>query len=105
MRETDIQRQILDYLKAIKVYAWRQNTMGVPLKGGGFRPASKTGVSDIIGVLSGGQALFIEVKQPKKDLTENQKQFKIEVERQGALHITAHSVEEVISGLKNWRMR
>lgn len=100
MKEVDIQRQILDYLRAIGIFCWRQNTMGVPLKNGGFRPASMTGVSDICGVIQGGRALFIEVKRPNKHLTESQKLFKINVESKGALFIEAHSVEEVIEGIK-----
>lgn len=56
---------------------------------------SRNGVSDIIGVLRGGRALFIEVKSKTGRLTPDQLLFKESVERFGALFIVARSVTDV----------
>jgi hypothetical protein len=53
------------------------------------------GSSDIIGVLPGGRALFIEVKQKAGRLTEPQKEFLARAHMSGALAFEARSVEEV----------
>ena len=98
MTETQIQKQILDYLKAIGVVAWRSNA------GRGRRnitPAPK-GSPDIIGFLVGGKFLGIEVKKPGEKLSEDQRKWHQYALNYGCTIIVAHSVEEVkeIGGIK-----
>ncbi len=102
MKEADIQRQILDYLRACRIFAWRNNTRTVFVAG---RPL-KFGIiggGDIIGILPGGRFLSIEVKTPKgttaKKRAEAQGQFKVAINECGGVAITAHSVEEVMEAL------
>jgi hypothetical protein len=70
---------------------------------GGFRRRNSTydrnGVSDIVGFLKGGRALFIEVKSKTGQLTDNQKLFRESCERFGALFILARSVSDVQAAL------
>ena len=99
LSEAQIQRQIMDYLNANpKVFAWRQNTGGVPLHdgSGGFRPAPFKGVSDIIGVMKpAGQVLAIEVKSQSGKLNAEQSHFLDSVRRAGGVAIVATSVDDV----------
>ena len=44
-------RDILKYLVGKGCYAYRTNTLPVPVRGGGHRPGSLTGVCDITGIL------------------------------------------------------
>ena len=103
MKETDIQRQILDFLKFCKVFAWRNNTRTVWVAG---RPIKYgiIGGGDIIGVLPGGRFLSIEVKSPKgqtaKKRAEAQEKFRDAINGAGGLAIVARSVEEVAEELK-----
>lgn len=70
---------------------------------GGFRRRNsaydRNGVSDIVGILKGGRALFIEVKSKTGQLTDNQKAFRESCERFGALFILARSVSDVQAAL------
>lgn len=62
-------------------------------------PYMRNGVSDIVGILKGGRALFIEVKSKTGQLTDNQKSFRESCERFGALFILARSVSDVQAAL------
>lgn len=99
MKESDIQRQILDYLRHRKVFAWRNNTRTVFVAG---RPL-KFGIiggGDIIGIMPGGRFLSIEVKAPggntAKKRAEAQGQFKATINESGGVAITARNVEDVM---------
>ena len=102
MKEADIQRQILDYLRVQHIFAWRNNTRTVFVAG---RPL-KFGIpggGDIIGILPGGRFLSVEVKTPtgttQKKRAEAQWQFRRAINESGGLAIVARSVEEVIEAL------
>lgn len=105
--EKDIQKSILQYLDAIGVFAWRNNT------GGGFNTNpngkkyfikfSTKGAPDILGCLKGGAFLAIEVKRPGGVATKNQLEFLATVSRLGGLAFIATSVDEVEAKLKQWQ--
>jgi hypothetical protein len=92
--EKHIQQQILQYLEIRGIFHWRNNTGAVKTDERFFRFGLK-GSSDIIGVLPGGRALFIEVKRPSGRLTAPQKEFLGRASMAGALAFEAKSVEEV----------
>lgn len=99
MRETDIQKAILQYLAVKRVFAFRINTTGVwdpTLKI--FRKGSNTlrGVSDILGIYK-GKMLAIEVKQPKGKTSVEQDYFLSRVNENGGLGFVARSVDDVIA--------
>jgi hypothetical protein len=53
--ETAIVADVMKALHAMGLFAWRQNTLPVPIRSGsrvtGFRPALKRGISDILGII------------------------------------------------------
>lgn len=58
-KESDLQTQILNYLREKGVFCWKQNSSGV--RG---RKAPIRGIPDILGVLPDGRFLGVEVKKP-----------------------------------------
>lgn len=104
--ETQLVRTILDYLKALGILAWRNNTTGV------FDPARKVlrsftgrkGVSDILGVIPGdkfrpakshGVFLAVEVKSAKGRATPEQAEFLHDVRRVGGLGVLARCMDDL----------
>lgn len=101
--EHDIQTAILNYLgykgiKAIRVNAGRyaigegksrRMIMGAP-----------TGTPDIIGVIPGGRALYVEVKRPGGKPRPTQVDVMAEYKYLGALVCVATSVEELHETLR-----
>ena len=94
LSETEIQSLILDFLKAIKVRAWRNNTGSR----GGVRYGLCVGSSDIIGIFH-GLFLAIEVKIPGKTPTDDQWKFINDVISSGGIAFYACSVDEVRKAL------
>jgi hypothetical protein len=97
--EGQIVADILAYLKARRIYAWRQNTGAVKAHGRMVQ-YGKIGSSDILGILPGGRFLAIECKYGKADPTEAQRFFIEVINSQGGLAFVARSVEDVERGLK-----
>lgn len=111
--ESQIQKQILDYLKANGIFAWKATSTGVPIgTTGKFRKATVHGVPDIIGVLPReyglhddgsrryvGGLLGIEVKRPGQKPTAAQETFLRELQKRGAVAFVAHSLGDVIARL------
>ena len=106
--EKDIERSILQYLNSRgDVFVWKQNTVGVfdPVTKRFRRPNSPyiiKGISDIIGITSRGRFLAIEVKTPQRrlQLSPEQLNFIVEINRMGGIAFVATSVEEVKEFLK-----
>jgi len=94
--EFEIQRAILGYLKAKKIFAKRMEIRG--LHKGRKNPA--TGCPDIIGVLPNGRALMIEVKTKKGKLSEEQEDWLHASADAGALVVIATSLDDVINALE-----
>ena len=88
--ERDITMQIRNYLKFKKIFhfkAWQG-------------PMSTKGVPDIVGVLPGGTALYIEVKTEKGKLSDAQREFLTEAKLNGAMTIVARKLEDVSAIIK-----
>ncbi len=99
MKESDIQRQILEYLRYDRRVAlyWRQNTGAARYEKDGkerFIRFGTPGISDILGVLQDGRFFAIEVKMPKRKLTEIQANFINNVNRAGGVAFVATCVED-----------
>ncbi len=99
--ERDIQKSILEYLKLRGFYAWRNQTQGTWDAGKGIYRNAQTlkGVSDILGVLSGGRILAIEVKRPGGKLSLDQVEFLKKVQGLGGKAFVAYSLQDVIESL------
>lgn len=99
MKEMQIQRQILDYLKEVDGYFFRTNNIGVPLHGGGgYRPSPVKGLADILGVFK-GWFIAIEVKSAKGKVSADQAKFLTQIRNNGGHAIVARSVDTVIEYL------
>lgn len=99
MTESDIQRDILTYLKRRRIFHWRNN-VGGSYRNGRYVAYGVAGAGDIIGVLPGGKFLSIEVKAPGKDTTakkrkEAQAAFRDAINTAGGVAIVARSLDDV----------
>jgi hypothetical protein len=103
--EAQVQRAVLQVLSHHPRVAWaaRINT-------GVFRPARKDGstgfvragfkgCSDVIGQLTTGQFLAIEVKRPSGKTTPEQQAFLQQVAAHGGIALVARSADDVIAAL------
>ena len=100
LKESEIQRQILDWLTwQPDCFAFRTNNIGIPLKGGGFRPSPVRGLPDIIIILM-GWVIFVEVKTAKGIQSEAQKGFQTYIENAGGNYILVRSLEDLQTHLK-----
>jgi hypothetical protein len=95
--EAVVLRQVLDLLHLRGVFAWRNHTTGI------WDPARKVfranvglrGVSDVIGVLSGGRFLAVECKGPRGRLTDEQTVFLDNVVKAGGVALVIRDVKEL----------
>lgn len=102
--ETQIQKQILDYLKDCPyVHVWRSNAGQVQKN---VKLAPK-GCPDIIGYITEvplrpvwGHFIGFEVKQPGKLQTQDQQDWEADMDMAGALYFVVHSVEDVVDIIK-----
>lgn len=97
VREADIQRAILDWLRVNGIYAFRNNQQGVPLHDGSgrYRPSPTRGVADILGVIPGGRFLAVEVKGRRGKPTPQQAEFIARVNEKGGLAVVATCILDV----------
>lgn len=106
MKETDVQKEILNYLRDKGIFCWRVNNMGVPdprIRGGWRKQTgyNMPGMSDILGIWR-GKFIAIEVKAPGriKNVSDKQKEFMRKVNDEGGLAFVADSVK-IVSGILN----
>lgn len=84
----DTTKAILNYLYNLGILAWRQNTTGIPLPNGGFRPGSKKGVGDIVAVLPpSGRHCEIEIKSGRDKMRPEQIGQQKNVEAMGGIYL------------------
>jgi hypothetical protein len=106
IKETDIQKEILDWLTAQGIFCWRNNTQGTwdaalkMYRKPGGKHAMK-GVSDILGIMPSrypvlaGKILTIEVKKPGGKISEAQALFLGKVNSEGGVGFIAFSLQDV----------
>jgi len=95
MKEQDIQRSILDFLKWKKIFCWKNNTAGIYKKATGhYIPSGAVGSADIFAI-SKGTFYAIEVKTTTGKQSEKQKEFQENVEKAGGIYILAKSIEDL----------
>jgi hypothetical protein len=114
MKESDIQRTILDGLAAMHIWHMRCNSGGMYGSHKGKRWAvrfGRKGMADILAIKKGAypahgsglvlllNPIWIEVKRPGEKQTEAQIDFQHEVQQEGHRYILAHSWEEVCTAL------
>ena len=109
MRESDIVRGCLDYLKLRRIMSWRQNAGVIPLPNGGVRFSGLRGVSDILGIWPqtcshGKQGVFlaVEVKTDVGRVSEAQREFLKAVNDNGGLGLVVRSVDDLAKQLEEF---
>jgi hypothetical protein len=77
LKEQDIQKTLLDYLRLKKVVCWKNRSVGIMKPDGRYIPvpAAEKGVSDIVGCMPGGRMVAIEVKRPGGHVSPDQQNF------------------------------
>ena len=100
MKESDIQKQIVDYLKARDFIIIRNNS-GTVRVGARWINLGDAGSADFIGMHpKTGKFIAIEVKRPGETLNKKQVEFRGKVLNGNGIHIIATCLEDVISRLK-----
>lgn len=100
LKESDIQKQILEYLFMVKGYfCWRNNTGGFTDSRNHYYKFGKTGSGDILGLTNTGRFFSIEVKQPGKKPTDAQIEFMQNVISGNGIAFVATCLEDVIKQL------
>lgn len=97
LKESEVQRQILDWLELKHIFHWRNNTgaMGGSYKGKRwFVRFGRKGAPDIFAVHE-GRAIGIEVKKLGQMLSEDQKRWLADFSLAGGRYILARSLEDV----------
>jgi len=95
IKESDIQRSILKYLRLKSIFCWKNNTVGIAKPNGHYIPAQMTGIADILGIMPDGRFLAIEVKRPGNKPTPNQVQFIQNIINNKGLAFLAYSLDDV----------
>lgn len=103
LTEIQIQKQIVDWLRASGYECWRMSLGGVKRRGGVMAKNPLKGFPDLFGVLPGGKGVMytIEVKTPEGSLSEAQKEWNKKLTKAGVKVIVASDLETVIKALKN----
>ena len=100
--ETEIQREVLDYLKLRNIPANRNNA-GKVKKGSHWINLGKGGWPDVIACLPpSGFFLGVEIKKPGEELSEKQVEVKAEIEQANGIVIVVTSVEELAEKLRRF---
>ncbi len=95
--EKDIQSSILEYLRAKRVYCWKENSAGIWRGDGkGYIPSQLKGKADILGLLASGRFLAIEVKRKSGVLSNDQVEFIRNINLNGGLAFVATSIDDVV---------
>ena len=96
LREKDIQKTIIGYLKLKKIFHYKNNTVGIyNQKTGQYIPSPSKGAPDIIAIKD-GKYIGIEVKAPKAKQSEHQRTFQDNLEEAGGIYILAYELEDVM---------
>lgn len=102
-KEIEIQSTIIDYLFLKKHFFIRLNNIPPVQRGadGSMRfrrmpKGSMLGLPDIMIIGDGGFTTFLEVKDPKGKLSENQVEFKRRCDEKGAEYRIVKSLDDVI---------
>lgn len=98
MLETEIQRQILDWLTSRRIWHRRLSIGAVKVKGARRKNPLK-GFPDIFGILPDGlgRMFVIEVKTKSGRLKEEQLQCRAELEAKGVVYILARSLDDAMT--------
>ena len=94
IKESEIQKTILDYLRLQGYFCWRNQTVGIFKRSTGtYIPSQNVGSPDIFCLH--GELYGIEVKSATGKLSEYQKQWRDRFEKAGGKYIVCRSLEDI----------
>lgn len=99
MTEKIIENSILQFLRSLGVYCWKNQSIGVWDSTKQVYRKSKNsfhikGVSDVLGVIE-GRLIAIEVKNDKGKLSPEQRIFLTRINQEGGVAFVARSIDQV----------
>lgn len=101
MKESEIQKQCIDYLKAHGFFVWRNHVQRVKISGGSANNPAK-GSPDIFAIKQ-GTFYAIEVKTPIGKVSQIQRTWLQTAKDHGAVSMVVRSIEELIQFLDLFR--
>ena len=108
--ESQVQKTCLEYLRLNGIFCARLNNLGVPLPGGGFRPAPFKGLPDAVMSLP-MEGLFIhacvwvEFKTRLGKLSEHQVAVKNSIEKTGGFYWVVRSLDDLQFQIKSIQVK
>ena|SRR3990167_418939 len=99
MRERDIQKSCLDYLRLKGWFAWKNSSVGIYRKDTGhYIPSSNAGSPDILAIKQ-GQFIGVECKAKYGKLSPKQSEWQQTFKEQGIPYFVVRSLDELIKQL------
>lgn len=95
LSESNIKRQVQDFLNARGLFWFRQNTGAFKTKTGGFYHFGAIGSPDIF-ILHKGLLIGLEIKSPKGKQEPAQKLFGEKMEKNGGLYFIIRSFGDIL---------
>jgi predicted LPLAT superfamily acyltransferase len=99
VKESDIQRSIIEWLSYQRIFHYRNNSGGFKDANQHFYRFGATGSPDIVCVIE-GRYVGIEVKASDGRQSDAQRDFQARLEAAGGLYILAKSIDDVERSLK-----
>ena len=100
VKESSIQRQILDYFAAMRIPALRVNSGRIWAGRGRCLKFGAEGFPDLLAWPGRGITIAIEVKRPGEALTPAQIDWAHRLRDKGIQYLVARSVEDVVARIK-----
>lgn len=96
MKESEVQKMLLDYLRIRGWFAFKVNTAGIfKQKTGNYIPNPNRGCPDIFAA-KGGITIAVEAKSEKGAQSDFQKEWQRNWEAAGCRYLLIHSLDELI---------
>ena|ERR1022692_2374403 len=105
MKESEIQKSIIDYLRKRKVFYHKVNTVGIYKRStDSYIPSPSRGAPDIICIIK-GRYVGLEVKTPKGKLSDDQIAFHRNLMAADGIVFTVRSLDEAIEAVEDTMKR
>lgn len=103
MKEAQVQKAVLDWLRIQGYFAVRLNNIPTPTASGGFRPVAMRGLPDAhVDVVVDGLpiSVWVEFKNEKGRLSPHQKSVKEAIGLYGGFYFVVRSIDEMEQAIK-----
>lgn len=93
--EKNIQRQILQYLRLKKIFAFKLNNVGIKKVNGSYIPSGILGLPDIIAHYD-GRVVYLEIKSETGKLSKHQIAFQEQCKKDSVQYLVIRSFSDLI---------